>query len=109
VDEIPGDPPITYWPAIITERFVESKAEVVQQNEPPTPVEIRTTQNFKWHASLLAAVDKVYVRGDEILPWLAYSPPPELFDIPLANNESVAFVFDRVCVQALVKLLYVSG
>jgi hypothetical protein len=94
---IPGDPPITYWPAIINERSVGSDAKLVNRNSPPTPHQLaNTTPHYVWQVSLLAANDKPHVKEDRLLPWLAYTPPVALFDIPLTNDESVAFVFDRV-------------
>jgi hypothetical protein len=96
VDDLPGNPPITYWPAIVTERSVRSEAKLIQRNEPPTPPAIEMTEYYVWQVSLLGVFDKTRVRESRLLPWLAYRPPPELFDIPLTNDEPIVFLSDRV-------------
>lgn len=87
----PNLPEIVYWPVIVGERSFKSKPDLTAPKvEGQLP---RMLHWIEYRCRFLGTNDEALRLVDDLLPWLAYPPPPPMFTIPLDTPEGIATVY----------------
>ncbi|MBW0485303.1 hypothetical protein O181_025018 [Austropuccinia psidii MF-1] len=86
---------IEYWPGVCEERVLVSLPQVFPkdtQTGPPqtkksseksSPLTLKVQQNYQWRVRLLGTSDIFSKDESELLAFLNYSPPPDLYKLPI--------------------------
>lgn len=100
---------IDYWPGICEERVLISSPEVCTENDTPegkpdqsngtkSPAQSSTLslsihQKYQWKVRLLATSDVYYKDESELLPYLNYPPPLNIYKLPI-DPQSLKHIHD---------------